>query len=208
VDYSNPYCKNCGDVAIYAGAKGNAKIYYNSDFGGFWFCGYDNESNLYLSAFDETSGSQLVRLANGSSSFEIISLNVRLSVGPYFRPSVQWDGKHMTVSSASKGMRGPLSVYQLSISGSSGTVIGTTELTSPKNNFEGQTWIEGEGDRIIGSDVTLLGKENKGYMSVSFWLYPKGGRPRQNSIKVGDVRNIELSGATVSAALSDTRKRR
>jgi hypothetical protein len=201
VDYSNPYCKNCGDVAIYTGAKGNAKIYYSSDFGAFWFCGYDNGSNLYLSAFDEFAGSQLVRLANGSSSFEVISLNAKLYTGLYFQPSVQWDGKHMTVSSAPpKGMRGPVSVYQLSISGSSGTVIGTTELTSPKNNFEGQTWIE--GDAIIGSDETPLGKENQGYRSVSFWRYPQGGRPRQNIIKVGDERNIELWGVAVSPGSS------
>jgi hypothetical protein len=50
-DFTNPYEDDWGDIAIYPEARGNPKIYYDDGFPAFYNCGYDNEGNLYVSAF-------------------------------------------------------------------------------------------------------------------------------------------------------------
>ena len=152
-------------VAIYQHATGNPTI-YSSDFA-FHYCGYDDEGNLYLSAESDRSynKAQLIRLASGSSEFEQINLNEPLYKYTLW-PSVQWDGKHMTV--ASNPYRKPLLIYRLHISGSSATVVGTTEVSSSKNYYRGQTWIQ--GDTIIGT-----GYAKRNYESAFLWRYPTGG---------------------------------
>ena len=166
-------------------------------FVGFVFCGYDDKGNLYLSASNGEYGNQLqlARLASGSGSFELIDLNAKLYTGFLFGSSVQWDGKHMTVSSDHNPQHEAVSVYRLSISGSSARVIGTTSLSSRKERHAGQSWIEGN---------TILGVDGKGYRSVSFWTYPKGGRPRQSIAKIGNEPVEYLWGVTVSIAPSNS----
>ena len=148
-DYSssNPYPHH-GDVAIYTDAQGTPTMYYSSEFVGFVFCGYDDKGNLYLSASNGEYGNQLqlARLASGSGSFELIDLNAKLYTGFLFGSSVQWDGKHMTVSSDHNPQHEAVSVYRLSISGSSARVIGTTSLSSRKERHAGQSWNRGEYD--------------------------------------------------------------
>ncbi|MGB8909422.1 MAG: hypothetical protein WCC84_11805, partial [Candidatus Cybelea sp.] len=180
-------------VAVYQHAAGNPTIYNSSD--AFKFCGYDNHGNLYLTARSDHYGNQaqLVRLSSGSNEFDQIQLGTKLYAGIRLWPSVQWDGKHMTVSSNPNG--NPISIYRLRISGSSATVIGTTEVSSAKNNYSGQTWIR--GDTIIGT-----GNTKRAYESAFFWRYPTGGVARREIKQVGNVRNPEASGVTVSVARS------
>ena len=181
-----------GGVAIYQDATGDPTI-YSSDFA-FHYCGYDNKGNLYLSAASDRYGNQaqLIRLGSGSSEFEQISLNEKLYAYSLW-PSMQWDGKHMTVTSNPD--RKPLLIYRLHISGSSATVVGTTDVSSPKNHYNGQTWIR--GNTVIGTGYTKRSNEN-----AFLWPYPTGGVARQQIKKVGNVRNPEISGLTVSVARS------
>ena len=193
-DEHNPYYQNAGDVAVYAGARGQPTMYYvrNNKIQGFRFCGYDNDDNLYLSAVDSYhSNNDLLRLSNGSSSFETISLPKEL----YGWSPVQWDGKHITVSSdpSVRSRRGgPISIYRLRISASSATILGTTELNSEKNHYEGQLWIQ-------GNTVTGVGAYARGYENAFLWPYPNGGKPRRTIKRVG-YRGVELFGVTVSVA--------
>ncbi len=195
VDDSNPYGKY-GDVAVYAEAQGSPTVYYSSQFY-FRFCGYDNQGNLYLSASNGYYGNeaQLVGLASGSSYFEQIDLNTTLYTVSDFSPSVQWDGQHMTVSSDQyskvQGREEPVLVYQLSIAGSSGTILGTTELAccSNKGKHTGQSWIQGN------TIIAIYFYKARGY--ISLWPYPGGGMPRK-SLRRGD----KLWGVTVSSASS------
>jgi len=193
-DEHNPYYQNAGDLAVYAGAQGQPKMYYvqNNKIQGFRFCGYDNDDNLYLAAVDNYhSNNDLLRLSNGSSSFETINLPKKL----YGWSPVQWDGKHMTVSSdpsVHSRRGGPISIYRLRISASSATIIGTTELNSEKNHYGGQLWIQ-------GNTVTGVGAYKRGYENAFLWPYPNGGKPRRTIKKVG-YRGVELFGVTVSVA--------
>jgi hypothetical protein len=189
-DTSNPYNTNYGDVAVYAGAQGSPTMYYSSQFPSFYFCGYDNKGNLYASVADEYAvGPQLARLSRGSTTFSLITIAAtKLYFGYLFAPSVQWDGKRITVSSHSSTPNGPVSVYRLRISGTSATVVGTTELKSINNRHEGQSWIQGG---------TIIGIDNKAGTDVAFWRYPQGGLARHTLKKVG---SDLLWGVTVSLA--------
>jgi hypothetical protein len=180
-------------VAIYQRAKGNPTMYYSSEFG-FYHCGYDDKGNLYLSGTNRHYGNQaeLFRLASGSSEFEQINLNEKLYAYNLW-PAVQWDGKHMTISSNPD--RRPLLIYRLHISGSSATVVGTTEVSSSKNYYQGQTWIQGR--TIIGT-----GYAKRAYVTAFLWRYPAGGGTPRQVKKVGNLRGPEVSGVTVSVARS------
>ena len=91
----------------------------------------------------ERNQAQLVRLATASGTFEQITLDASLymDVGFEFWPLVQWDGKHMTVSSGPE--RKPASIYRLRISGSTATVAGTADLSTQKDVYTGQFVLQG-----------------------------------------------------------------
>ena len=181
-------------VAIYQHATGSPTMYYSSQYKIFRSCGYDNRGNLYLLSGSNLYRQQVVllRLSRASSDFEQISLNAKLYTNTLW-PSVQWDGKHMTVTSNPD--RKPLLIYRLHISGSAATIVGTTEVSSSKNNYNGQTWIQ--GNTIVGTGYAKRGNEN-----AFLWRYPAGGAPRSQIKKVGNVRAPEVSGVTVSVAQS------
>jgi hypothetical protein len=139
-------------------------------------CGYDNKGNLYLWVYNAKKYQiEFARLVESSGSFKVLSLNTEIYTGDGFYPSVQWDGKHMTISSYPFGR--PLIVYQLQIAGSKATVLGATMLQSERNQHNGQSWIAGR--QILGI-TTLHSAEH-----IDFWAYPAGGRP-EKEIKVSE----------------------
>jgi hypothetical protein len=93
---------------------------------------------------------------------------------------VQWDGKYITVVDTGVS---PAVIYQLAISGSSGTEVGSTALGGSEK-IE-QTWIQGK--RIIGPNLTSNS-------DVGFWNYPAGG----STIK--SISGVQSNGSTVSLA--------
>lgn len=190
-DNSNPYNHEFGSMAVYTEAQGTPTMYYSSEFGLLGSCGYDNGGALYLSVGTGGYQAYLARLASGSTSIELINLNKQIHTGHQFAPSVQWDGKHMTVSSLPQSTDGAVSVYRLSISGSNATVLGMTKLDSPKNRHAGESWIQGK--RIIGI------YNYRGYGNVASWSYPRGGNPSWAK-KVSKHTNGALWGVTVSLA--------
>jgi hypothetical protein len=192
LDDSNPYYHDRGDLAVYAKAQGRPKMYYSHDpaIGDFFFCAYDNKSNLYVSAFDEyhLGASLLAELPAGSSSFKSISLAAAL----YGLSSVQWSGTHLVA--ASSRLNQPTTVYRLRILGDTATVIGTTKLESARNDYNGQMWIQ--GGTAIG-----IGHYKRGYENTYFWPYPSGGLPERAIRKVAHVKQ-QLWGVTVSMGSS------
>jgi hypothetical protein len=167
-------------------------MYYGSKYG-FYYCSYDNKSNLYLTAANgSTEKAVLVRLASGSASFEQISLIPKLYVAGNIAPTVQWDGRHITVTSDQE--RSPISLYRLRITGSSATVISSATLNSPKNVYYGQMWIQ---------EKAIIGVGYGHHDSDAFlWPYPKGGVPYRTIKKVGGTRFPLVSAVTVSVVQS------
>ena len=121
-----------------------------------YFAGYDSKGNLFVDGFNSNRAFALVELPKGSNSFESISLNQTIE----FPGGVQWDGKHLAVEDQLTG-----NIYQFAISGSNGTLEGTTPL-------------EGAGDAVAfwiqKPDVVAADAGNE---DAEIWSYPGGGPP-------------------------------
>ncbi len=169
-------------------------MYRSTGYGTFYFPGYDNGGNLYATAHTHSGGPFLVGLPKGATSVEQIDLNAPLYEGTFFHPSIQWDGKYMTVSSDKAEGRdgtGEVTVYRFSVSGTAATVVGKTVLTATVNRHRGQSWIT--GNTIVGMNF------NHGWGYVSYWPYPKGGYPKFTSHRIRQFpAGSSLWGATVS----------
>lgn len=150
-----------GEVAVYPQAKGTPTIYGSSTIQ-FAFCGYDNAGNLFLDGWFTAGGITFLELPSGGSSFETVTLNQEF----YSPGAVQWDGKYLAV-----GDDQVQKIYQFSISGSSGTLQGTTNLGSSQTVV--QWWIR--GGTVVGAD--------DGPSTVWYWKYPAGGSPTKSITK-------------------------
>ncbi|MFY9718814.1 MAG: hypothetical protein WAK16_04140 [Candidatus Cybelea sp.] len=199
-DFTNPYEDDWGDIAIYPEARGNPKIYYDDGFPAFYNCGYDNEGNLYVSAFPYNGldyEAVLVRLARGRKALEEINLDVSLWGNLPVVPSVQWDGQYIAVSSfpGQFFVTKILVVYRLKISGSSGTAVDELKLRSRRSHAAaGQVWIEGR---------TLVGVEDSpDFSNVSYWRYPRGGKPTYTIRDIVYRGTAMLFGVAISPATS------
>jgi hypothetical protein len=177
-------------VAIFKNASGNPTMYHSSEYS-FYYCSYDDKGNLYVMAINGRYADQqvLVRLASGSSNFEQISLSPKLYMAENISPTVQWDGKHIAVTSEQS--RGPISLYRLRIAGNKAVVISSATLSSLKNNFSGGMWIQGKS--IIG-----VGHGKRAYWDAFLWPSPKGGLPDRTIRRVGETRYPAVSAVTVS----------
>lgn len=153
-----------GGVAVFPQAQGTPATYGDSSFQVMRYVGYDDVGNLYVDGNASTGGFVLAELPDNGSGLQGISVDAT------FRGSgaVQWDGQNMTVETLSSGNpRGRAIIYQLQITGSNASVIGTTTLLSNKNRYNGgQFWIQG---------AQVIGPDNSGN-DVAFWKYPTGGK--------------------------------
>jgi DNA-binding beta-propeller fold protein YncE len=148
-----------GDLLIYKKAKGTPKAYTDSAFF-YWFnCGYDDKGNLFVDGGNSSYGFAFAELPKGSSALTNITIN--RSIGP--GGGVQWNGKYVTVGN------GHALIYEVQVSGSQGTVKGSTTLKGTSSVFE--FWIE--GTRVLASNIIsfLTADGNAG-----IWNYPAGGK--------------------------------
>lgn len=162
-------------LALFKNASGKPTLYNSSEFA-FYYCGYDPRGNLYLSASGQyLNRAYLVRFVAGSGQFEQLDIGKDVNSIGDFWPSVLWDGKHMTISSALLEGKwgGPAAVYRLRISGNNATIVGTTTLRSNQKGqrFTGQLSVWDK--KIVG--ITY---HNNGQGRATYWSYPKGGRPK------------------------------
>lgn len=170
-------------LAVYKSAKGEPTEYADSNFPYYMYCTYDGTGNLFADSYGATSGI-IAELPKGGSQLETIALNESLLTN-----SMQWDGSDISivgrvstalvrggsrVHSAHGAERGPLQVYRVSVSGSSGTIVGKVLLKNPidKHPVPGwQFWIS--GNKIIGPDPYRLERQPE----MLSWQYPAGGSP-------------------------------
>jgi hypothetical protein len=127
-------------------------------------CAYDDHGNLFCDAYSHIDHKFLLfELPRGSQNLVSISVSSSsLKSGP-----MQWDGEYLAIGSAAEG-----TIYQIAVSGSTGTVEGTTTLND--TSWVWQSWIAGakngqQGTRII-APTYLSSMAYAGY-----WGYPAGG---------------------------------
>jgi hypothetical protein len=146
-----------GGILVYPNGSGSPTQYTDPNLSYYYLPGYDKDGNLYVVGLNGSFRSPtLDELANGSSAFTTITLNQ--SIGE--PGDVQWHGKSLAVGDQSIN-----AIYQFKISGTTGTLEGTTNLGAAEDVF--QFWII--GGKVIGAD-------NEGN-DVGFWTYPAGGSP-------------------------------
>lgn len=185
-----------GGVLIYPNASGTATEYFDPGMTDYSYCAYDNAGNLYVDGFSVPSGYfQLAELPKGKKIFTNIKLSKRLenelSVG-----GVQWDGTDVVIGigRAVVGDHIHIQVYRISVTGSTGKLVGTTWLKRAHSQRDFQFWIQGS------TIISGFGSLNRGGQQekLGFWTYPHA-----QLTKV--VRDQEGGpwGATVSLAPSD-----
>jgi len=118
-----------GQVAIFKGAKGKAKVYQTPLYKEY-FDGYDSSGNLFADGTGSNYGFMLVELPKGSSSFVTISTSNSVQ----FPGSVQWDGTYLTVFDQLAN-----ATYQYAVSGTTATLKNT--VTYSGSSDCAQTWI-------------------------------------------------------------------
>ncbi|MGC1381419.1 MAG: hypothetical protein WA814_10415 [Candidatus Baltobacteraceae bacterium] len=160
VTVENP-SNHASSVAIYAGAAGTPAILKNRNIGALPQLGYDASGNLFV-----TSGSNAgAILAKGSNAFTAVTFGELLGVVGH----VQWDGTAFALQTFAARRTGRERVqeriFRLTISGSTGTIVGQSHLLGWRVRDGGQSWIEG--------DTLLATPDNR----ILFWPYPQGGEP-------------------------------
>lgn len=152
-----------GDLLVFAKAKGKPKEYTDSQVTSFTSCGYDNSGNLFVDGYNANSSyaAKFAELRKGSSSLINVMLN-----RPISNPGgVLWDGKYVTLGDAGSGK-----IYEVSVSGSKGTIKGTTTLKKGDNVY--QYWFYG-GTVIATTIISFTNRS--GFVGV--WKYPGAGKP-------------------------------
>jgi hypothetical protein len=149
-----------GSVSIYTDAQGNPAVYTDANLAdGAQFLAYDANGNIFIDGINGEGNFELDELPNGGTSFASIALNQSMG----FPAGVQWVGSTLAIGS-SQAPKASV-VYEFTISGSAGTKIGSTPLSTSKNVC--QFYIDGK--KLIGPDA--------GAADVGFWKYPGGGSP-------------------------------
>jgi hypothetical protein len=143
-----------GYVAVYQHGSGTPTLYDNGTML-FTFCGYDHKGNLFVDGVTQHGEQfQFAELPKNGESMTTISLDQSVEFGG----NVQWDGRYISISDAEA-----YKIYRFTITGSSGTLKGTTDLGNATSLY--QTWIDGK--RIAGADIL----DN----AIWYWNYPAGG---------------------------------
>jgi hypothetical protein len=150
---------SCGDcIAVFTNGSGIPTTYTPPGQNGIPGCGYDNHGNLFCDAYGSSNQFALYELPAGSSAITSIAVSGAsgLKAGP-----MQWDGRALAFGFGAQG-----TIYQIQLSGTTGTVVGSTGLAG--TGWVWQFWIK--KTRIIAPTYAGSGGAIAGY-----WNYPAGG---------------------------------
>jgi len=178
-----------GDLIVYQNASGSGAVYQTS-LGMGYSCAYDGEGDLFGYGINRQYKGQLVLLPVGSNTVEDVSLNKSVPGDA----SIQWDGQHLAVQVGAKNEH-TATIDRVAVSGSTGTIVGTTYLVSPRKlptYTIPQFWIQG------GTIAEATGPNGK---SIGLWNYPRGGNTKQIIEGSGGSHTYYIDGLTVSAVL-------
>jgi hypothetical protein len=174
-----------GNVLIFKKASGTPTSYTPPGLAEDFFVAYDNKGNLFVDGHSVLgSGFGFAELPSGSSAFEAITLNQSIE----FPGGVGFDGKYVTVDDQDADN----TVYQFTISGTSGTKEGSSTFDGPIDLlgycFVPQKYNGKQSPVLVGPDGSPDGD------ATYIFKYPAGGAATR-SITTGLEGN---SGAAVT----------
>lgn len=162
----NSDISNQGSVSIFTGASGKPETYYDASASLRATCSYDGRGNLYVGALTQSQRFLIAELPVGSATFNNITVDGDFRGGNF----LQWDGRHIAVTNANP--KHPVTVSQVAIEGSNGSVVGTTKLRKSFGYIK-FFWIQGH------SIITPRNGGGPQARKIGFWSYPNGGSPSQ-----------------------------
>ncbi len=190
-----------GEVLIFPNGSGNATAYTNPSQYYYLFAGYDTRGNLFEDGRSLSSGAFMLselRQRRGSrrGSLETISLSGGTI---YFPGMVQWypAGGYLAVGDQQCGDQYTSCVYWVSISGTAGTITGTTNLVNSASDPVCDL-VQGV---LLSRPKSLAGTDDAltcgSYLnsSTNLWPFPAGEYPIDNGVNPGYI-------TPVGAALS------
>jgi hypothetical protein len=151
-----------GSVTIFAGGKGSGKNYAVTDLARVYFIGYDTKGNLYVDGSDSSGIFGLAELAKGASAFTALTLS---GATINFPGTIQFARGSLVVGDQS-GSAGHSVLYQTTVSGTTATVTGSTQLDSASDAV--QCWITAKAGVVV---------PDAGSATVQYYPYPAGGSP-------------------------------
>ncbi len=177
------------DIAVFSNEQGKPTLY---DSGiDSKYCGYDNQSNLFVSGY--SSGAYAVaKLSAGSGVSQTYILDK--SVGT--PGQVQWDGQYIAYQSEDQ----PAVISRLSFAGSRATIVSVVALKGIRHR-QLASWL------YNGRVVVPYNDRGKTHTNiVGVWKYPKGGKIVGSIRKFNSYKKSEINfaGVTVSVQPSNT----
>ncbi|HLY01241.1 MAG TPA: hypothetical protein VKR56_01950, partial [Candidatus Cybelea sp.] len=160
-----------GSLVVYAGAQGSGKSYTASSLTHAYFCGYDDSGNLFVDGLDSNSEFVFLELPSGGSTLQTVSLGGTVN----FPGGIAWDGEYLAIGDQEYSGKHSSAIDQVTISGSAGTIEGTTPLTGSCDALQfaissgGSPRKDGQGNTAIVPDACLN--------NAAFYDYPAGGSP-------------------------------
>jgi hypothetical protein len=154
--------RTSGYIGVYAPGSSHPTKYTYPKLGWYASCRYDGSGNLFVLGVT-TSQSFFLELPKGGSKLTKVSLHLKAFIFAY---PMLWDGSYITVETSNVQNR-ILTIFHISVSGSSASVVGKTEL----HGAGMAVWIQDGNTVITGRFPTSFRR----YRDIAFYDYP-GGR--------------------------------
>jgi hypothetical protein len=188
-----------GNITIFTNASGSGTAYTDPNIAQYFFVGWDPSGNLFYDGENNASrtAAYFGELPAGSSTPKTITLS---GATLHFAGFVQWfKGGYVALGDQMCGGTSSACVYWISVSGSTGTNLGTTNLS----NYEGgavcdlvQGVIAANGQRYVaGADYE--GTCGNTVTTANRWPYESGDTP--TNYNNTNSAFVEPLGAAVSA---------
>lgn len=167
-----------GNIEVFTNASGTGTPYTDPNIYQYFFVGYDNNGNLFYDGTNQSrSASFFGELPAGSST----TTTINLSGGTlYLAGFVQWYsvGNYVALGDQMCGGTTASCIYWVSVSGSTGTITGTTNLTSYTG---GAVCDLVEGVIAANLEKYVAGPDYEGTCgstsTTDRWAYEGGGSP-------------------------------
>jgi hypothetical protein len=163
-----------GSLSIFADAKGSGQKYSASNLTNAYFCGYDDEGNLFVDGLNSAYDFVLLELPSGGGTLQMVNLSATVN----FPGGVAWDGEYMAIGDQEYSGEHTSAIEQFSVSGSAGTLEGKTPLTGSCDSLQfaissggSPRKKDGQGNTVVAPDGCLN--------NAAFYAYPAGGSPTQ-----------------------------
>jgi len=151
-----------GRAYVFRDERGKAHVYRTNPPYGLRYCGYDAHGNLFVDGVNIDGETVFFELPRGGG--KLVELTLDKKIG---NPGqIQWDGRYVAIQDRDR----PYHIYQVTFSGSKGTVVNTIALAGLRKPV-GTSWIDG--------GTVLVPYRNRGHSAdaVGFFNYPAGGNP-------------------------------